>query len=202
MTAASALVQSGSVSEDDRQAIVVRQQVLVAQLKAIAEQMNSRSFERALVAGARPRPGFACFLVNHGWRCPGHCGRAVGIPRPLQLLIGGRPYPAVLLAHSQQGHALGALGRYEELASSFSAALRIDPDNLNMRYSRGCVLVGCGRAELSLDDLNYAVSRSPATFAEAWTTRARALFALGRHEEALVDVLITHSASVRMISLA
>jgi predicted O-linked N-acetylglucosamine transferase (SPINDLY family) len=86
--------------------------------------------------------------------------------------------------HNNRGLTLQAMGRHEDAAASFTAALAARPDWPDAHNNRGITLRALGRYREALADFEQVLTHQPRNVA-ALLNRAAALFQLGRAEEAL-----------------
>jgi protein O-GlcNAc transferase len=87
-------------------------------------------------------------------------------------------------AHSNLGHALHGLRRFEEALASCDRALQIQPDNPEALNNRGNALFALGQLDAALACYDRALRLRPA-FAHAHDNRGNVMRALGRLDDAL-----------------
>jgi Flp pilus assembly protein TadD len=89
-----------------------------------------------------------------------------------------------VVAWSNKGGALRALGRTEEALDCYDRALALNPRDEQAWYNKGVALGALGRTEEALDCYDRALALNP-RYEQAWSNKGVALGALGRTEEAL-----------------
>ncbi len=76
-------------------------------------------------------------------------------------------------------------------ATDYAQALELDPTQprqLDLRYNRALALFSLGENEGALQELNRLLTADPQTVPKAYLLRAQVLIALGRTDEAIVDL--------------
>jgi predicted Zn-dependent protease len=97
--------------------------------------------------------------------------------------------------HEHMGNTFWTMGKWESAETEFRAELVNDPNNCMTRWKlANAMLEANASAQDALTELNSAVERCP-TLMQARVDRARALVKLGRHDEALPDLLLAEKDS-------
>ncbi len=99
--------------------------------------------------------------------------------------------------HMHMGDAFWNMGKWESAQEEFRAELVNDPNNCIARWKMGnAMLEANDSSDQAFSELNTAVDRCP-TLMQARVDRARALVRLGKHSEALPDLLMAENESPR-----
>ena len=99
--------------------------------------------------------------------------------------------------HMHMGTAFWNMGKWESAQSEFKAELANDPNNCLARWKlANSILEANDSSEEAFSQLNQVIERCPALM-QARVDRARALVRLGKHAEALPDLLMAENASPR-----
>jgi tetratricopeptide (TPR) repeat protein len=99
--------------------------------------------------------------------------------------------------HMHMGDAFWNMGKWESAQEEFRAELGIDPNNCMARWKlANAMLEANDSADQAFSDLNTVIDRCP-TLMQARVDRARALVRLGKHSEALPDLLMAEQESPR-----
>jgi len=97
--------------------------------------------------------------------------------------------------HMHMANTFWQMSKWESARSEFEAELTNDPNNCTARWKlANTILEANGSAQEALDQTNRAIERCPALM-QARVDRARALVKLGRHNEALPDLLMAEKDS-------
>jgi tetratricopeptide (TPR) repeat protein len=92
--------------------------------------------------------------------------------------------------HMHLANAYWLIGKWESAQTEFEAELKNDPNNCTAYWKIGnCMLEANDPSEDALSELNQAIERCP-TLMQARVDRARALIRLGKHKDALPDLLM------------
>ncbi|MEW6368036.1 MAG: tetratricopeptide repeat protein [Acidobacteriota bacterium] len=91
--------------------------------------------------------------------------------------------PRLLPALMMRGSALTTLGRHQEAADAWRAAVEVSPDEPSLR-GLAAALTESGRYQEAMPVIDRELALSPNS-AHAWADRARCLLSLGRAEEAV-----------------
>jgi predicted Zn-dependent protease len=88
------------------------------------------------------------------------------------------------------GNTYWSIGKWESAQSEFKAELANDPNNCMARWKlANAMLEANAFAQDALTEVNRAIDRCPALM-QARVDRARALVKLGKHDDALPDLLM------------
>jgi tetratricopeptide (TPR) repeat protein len=99
--------------------------------------------------------------------------------------------------HMHMGDAFWNMGKWQSAQEEFRAELVNDPNNCIARWKlANAMLEANDSAEQAFSELNTVVDRCP-TLMQARVDRARALVRLGKHSEALPDLLLAENESPR-----
>jgi tetratricopeptide (TPR) repeat protein len=99
--------------------------------------------------------------------------------------------------HMHMGNAFWNMGKWESAQTEFKAELANDPNNCLARWKlANSILEANDSTEEAFSQLNQVIERCPALM-QARVDRARALVRLGKHAEALPDLLMAENASPR-----
>ena len=99
--------------------------------------------------------------------------------------------------HMRMGDAFWNMGKWQSAQEEFRAELTNDPNNCIARWKlANAMLEANDSAEQALAGLNQVVDRCP-TLMQARVDRARSLVRLGKHAEALPDLLMAENESPR-----
>src|SRR5215469_4737063 len=99
--------------------------------------------------------------------------------------------------HMHMGNAFWNMGKWQSAQEEFRAELANDPSNCLARWKlANAMLEANDSAEDAYGELNKVVDRCPALM-QARVDRARALVRLGKHAEALPDLLMAENESPR-----
>jgi tetratricopeptide (TPR) repeat protein len=97
--------------------------------------------------------------------------------------------------HMHMGDAFWHMGKWESAQTEFRAELTNDPNNCIARWKLAdAILEANDSSDEALSELNRVVERCP-TLMQARVDRARALVRLGKHAEALPDLLMAEKES-------
>ncbi len=97
--------------------------------------------------------------------------------------------------HMHMGDAFWHMGKWESAQTEFRAELTNDPNNCIARWKLAdAILEANDSSDEALSELNQVVERCP-TLMQARVDRARALVRLGKHDEALPDLLMAGKES-------
>lgn len=97
--------------------------------------------------------------------------------------------------HMHMADTFWLIGKWESAQEEFKAELVNDPNNCTARWKlANSMLEANGSAQDALTNLNQAINRCP-TLMQARVDRARALIKLGKHEDALPDLLLAEKDS-------
>ncbi len=97
--------------------------------------------------------------------------------------------------HMHMGDAFWHMGKWESAQTEFRAELTNDPNNCIARWKLAdAILEANDSSDEALSELNRVVERCP-TLMQARVDRARALVRLGKHDEALPDLLMAEKES-------
>jgi tetratricopeptide (TPR) repeat protein len=97
--------------------------------------------------------------------------------------------------HMHMGDAFWHMGKWESAQTEFRAELTNDPNNCLARWKLAdAILEANDSSDEALSELNRVVERCP-TLMQARVDRARALVRLGKHDEALPDLLMAGKES-------
>lgn len=103
--------------------------------------------------------------------------------------------------HLHMANTYWLIGKWDSAQTEFKAELANDPKNCTARWKlANATLEANGAAEDALADLNQAIDRCPALM-QARVDRARALVKLGKHDDALPDLLMAEKDSPREPSI-
>jgi tetratricopeptide (TPR) repeat protein len=92
--------------------------------------------------------------------------------------------------HMSLGNVYWRIGKWEAAQTEFKAELTNNPNNCYARWKLAdAVLESDGSSEDALEELNQSINRCPALM-EARVDRARALIRMGKHSDALPDLLM------------
>jgi len=92
--------------------------------------------------------------------------------------------------HTHIADAYWHLGEWTSAQSEYKVQLKIDPNDCNARWKLAdAILEARGSSEEALSNLDRSIIHCP-TLTQAHIDRARALIRLGRHSEALSDLLM------------
>lgn len=95
-------------------------------------------------------------------------------------------FRADLLAQAAQGWMLA--NKYDRAEATLNAAIKIDPDDLELHIDRAQALAQRGDLEGSLADLNFVLQRDPLK-SDAYVFRASAYRQLGKTDQASADLV-------------
>jgi len=99
--------------------------------------------------------------------------------------------------HMHMGDAFWNMGKWQSAQEEFRAELTNDPNNCIARWKlANAILEANDSADEAFSELNTVVDRCPALM-QARVDRARALIRLGKHDEALPDLLMAEKESPR-----
>jgi tetratricopeptide (TPR) repeat protein len=99
--------------------------------------------------------------------------------------------------HMHMGDAYWNMGKWQSAQEEFRAELVNDPNNCIARWKlANAILEANDSADEAFSDLNQVIDRCP-TLMQARVDRARALVRLGKHDEALPDLLMAEKDSPR-----
>ncbi len=99
--------------------------------------------------------------------------------------------------HMHMGDAFWNMGKWQSAQVEFRAELANDPNNCIARWKlANAILEANDSSEDAYAELNRAIDRCPALM-QARVDRARALVRMGRHSEALPDLLMAEKESPR-----
>ncbi len=99
--------------------------------------------------------------------------------------------------HMHMGDAFWNMGKWESAQTEFRAELVNDPNNCIARWKlANAILEANDSNEEAFTELNHVIERCP-TLMQARVDRARALVRLGKHTEALPDLLMAENESPR-----
>jgi tetratricopeptide (TPR) repeat protein len=97
--------------------------------------------------------------------------------------------------HEHMGSTFWVMGKWESAETEFKAELAIDPNNCTVRWKLANAMLEVNAPpQDALTELNRAIDRCPALM-QARVDRARALVKLGKHDDALPDLLIAEKDS-------
>jgi tetratricopeptide (TPR) repeat protein len=97
--------------------------------------------------------------------------------------------------HMHLANAYWLIGKWESAQTEFEAELKNDPNNCTAYWKIGNAMLEANNpSEDALSELNHAVELCP-TLMQARVDRARALIRLGKHKDALSDLLIAEKDS-------
>jgi len=97
--------------------------------------------------------------------------------------------------HEHMGNTFWVMGKWESAETEFKAELANNPNNCNARWKlANAMLEDNAPPQDALTELNRAISRCP-TLMQARVDRARALVKLGKHDDALPDLLLAEKDS-------
>src|SRR3984893_15744542 len=103
--------------------------------------------------------------------------------------------------HMHMANTFWLTGKWDSAQAEFKAELVNDPNNCTARWKlANATLEANGSTESALSDLNQAIERCPKLM-QARVDRARALIKLGRHKEALPDLLMAEKDSPKEPSI-
>jgi tetratricopeptide (TPR) repeat protein len=103
--------------------------------------------------------------------------------------------------HMHMGNAFWNMGKWQSAQTEFKAELVNDPNNCLARWKlANSILEANDSSEEAFSQLNQVIERCP-TLMQARVDRARALVRLGKHEEALPDLLAAEKESPREPSI-
>ncbi len=98
-------------------------------------------------------------------------------------------------SHAHMGNTFWLTGKWDSAEMEFKAELANDPGNCTARWKlANAMLEANAPAQDALAELNRAVDRCP-TLMQARVDRARALVKLGKHDDALPDLLLAEKDS-------
>jgi len=99
--------------------------------------------------------------------------------------------------HMHMGDAFWNMGKWQSAQAEFRAELANDPNNCIARWKlANAILEANDSSEDAYAELNRAIDRCPALM-QARVDRARALVRMGKHSEALPDLLMAEKESPR-----
>jgi tetratricopeptide (TPR) repeat protein len=99
--------------------------------------------------------------------------------------------------HMHMGEALWNMGKWQSAQTEFRAELTNGPNNCMARWKlANAILEANDSTEQAYSELNKVIERCPSLM-QARVDRARALVRLGKHSEALPDLLMAESESPR-----
>lgn len=99
--------------------------------------------------------------------------------------------------HMHMGDAFWNMGKWQSAQEEFRAELANDPNNCIARWKlANAILEANDSSDEALTELNKVVGRCP-TLMQARVDRARALVRLGKHADALPDLLLAENESPR-----
>ncbi len=99
--------------------------------------------------------------------------------------------------HLHMGDAFWNMGKWQSAQTEFRSELVNDPNNCIARWKlANAILEANDSSEEAFTELNRAIERCP-TLMQARVDRARALVRLGKHADALPDLLMAESESPR-----
>ena len=99
--------------------------------------------------------------------------------------------------HMHMGDAFWNMGKWQSAQEEFRAELANDPNNCIARWKlANAILEANDSADQAFTELNKVIDRCP-TLMQARVDRARALVRLGKHAEALPDLLMAENESPR-----
>jgi tetratricopeptide (TPR) repeat protein len=99
--------------------------------------------------------------------------------------------------HMHMGDTFWNMGKWQSAQTEFRAELANDPNNCMARWKlANAILEANDSSEEAFTELNRAIERCP-TLMQARADRARALIRLGKHVEALADLLMAENESPR-----
>jgi len=99
--------------------------------------------------------------------------------------------------HMHMGDAFWNMGKWQSAQEEFRAELKNDPNNCIARWKlANAILEANDSSEEAFTELNKVIDRCP-TLMQARVDRARALVRLGKHAEALPDLLMAENDSPR-----
>jgi predicted Zn-dependent protease len=99
--------------------------------------------------------------------------------------------------HMHMGNAFWNMGKWQSAQTEFKAELAVDPNSCLARWKlANSILEANDSSEEAFSQLNQVIERCP-TLMQARVDRARALVRLGKHEEALPDLLAAKKESPR-----
>jgi tetratricopeptide (TPR) repeat protein len=105
--------------------------------------------------------------------------------------------PKVPGTHMHMGDAFWQMGKWQSAQEEFRAELANDPNNCIARWKlANAILEANDSADEAYGELNKVVDRCP-TLMQARVDRARALVRMGKHAEALPDLLMAENESPR-----
>lgn len=97
--------------------------------------------------------------------------------------------------HMHMANAYWLIGKWESAQAEFKAELANDPNNCTAQWKlANATLEANGSNEDALAELNQAIDRCP-TLMQARTDRGRALIRMGKHNDALPDLLMAEKDS-------
>jgi predicted Zn-dependent protease len=103
--------------------------------------------------------------------------------------------------HMHMGDAFWNIGKWQSAQTEFKAELANDPNNCLARWKlANSMLEGNDSSEDALSELNRTLDRCP-TLMQARVDRARAFVRLGKHADALADLLMAKKDSPREPSI-
>src|SRR5579864_5852634 len=103
--------------------------------------------------------------------------------------------PQALGTHMHMGDAYWHVGKWQSAQTEFRAELANDPNSCIARWKlANAILEANDSADEAMTELNQVVDRCP-TLMQARVDRARALVRLGKHAEALPDLLMAEKDS-------
>lgn len=103
--------------------------------------------------------------------------------------------------HAHMANAYWLMGKWESAEAEFRADLINDPINCTSRWKLANTMLELnGSPQDALTELNKAVDRCPSLM-QARVDRARALIKLGKHEEALPDLMVAEKDSPKEPSI-
>jgi tetratricopeptide (TPR) repeat protein len=99
--------------------------------------------------------------------------------------------------HMHLGGAFWNMGKWQSAQTEFRAELKNDPNNCQVRWKlANAILEANDSSEEAYSELNQVIDRCP-TLMQARVDRARALVRLGKHADALPDLLLAENESPR-----
>jgi predicted Zn-dependent protease len=103
--------------------------------------------------------------------------------------------------HMHMANTFWLIGKWDSAQVEFKAELANDPNNCTAQWKlANAILEANGPTGDALSDLNQAIERCPKLM-QARVDRARALIKLGRHQEALPDLLMAEKDSPKEPSI-
>jgi len=97
--------------------------------------------------------------------------------------------------HEHMGSTFWVMGKWESAETEFKAELANDPNNCTVRWKLANAMLEVNAPpQDALTELNRAIDHCP-TLMQARVDRARALVKLGKHDDALADLLLAEKDS-------